>query len=218
MDFGSMLGNSFEYAKEAIWGKWGKWILLIISSIIFPLIMGYMMEIYRGKNPAPELEQWGKLFVDGLKLFIAHLIYSIPLIIVALIFFGGSFAMIAEGKGSDALMGAGIGVMFVGLLILVILGIVIGLISLFGGIRLARTEKFGEAFNISAIMGHIGSIGWLNYIIALIIIYIIVGVITFVLGLIPSIGGIICLLITPLLSIWTARYVTMIYDSASAPE
>ena len=47
-----MLGDSIEYAKDAVWGKWVRWILLVISTIIFPLILGYMMEVYRGKKPA----------------------------------------------------------------------------------------------------------------------------------------------------------------------
>jgi len=212
-----MLGNSYEYTKESIWEKWMKWLLLIICSIISPLIMGYMMEIYRGKDPAPELENWGKLFVDGIKLFIVELIYSIPLILVALIFFGGSIALMAGGQGSDALMGAGIGMMLLGLIIFIILAIAIGLIAVFGGIRFARTDSFGEAFNISAIMAHIGAIGWLDYIIALIIVYIVVGVINIVLGMIPYIGWILSLLIMPVISIFVARYVTQIYDSASAP-
>ncbi|EJG07411.1 hypothetical protein Metli_1460 [Methanofollis liminatans DSM 4140] len=217
MDYGSMLGNAFEYAKEAVMGKWVKWILLIISSIIFPLIMGYMMEIYRGKDPAPELENWGKLFIDGIKLFIVELIYAIPLILVAMIFFGGSIALMAGGQGSDALMGAGIGMMLIGLIIFIILAIAIGLIAIFGGIRFARTDSFGEAFNIRAIMAHIGSIGWLDYIIALIIIYVVVGVINIVLGMIPLIGWLISLVIMPVLSIFAARYMTQIYESASAP-
>ncbi|WP_369425765.1 DUF4013 domain-containing protein, partial [Methanothrix sp.] len=66
-----------------------RWLLLIICCIIFPLFMGYTMEVMRGKKPAPELENWGKLFIDGLKLFIAGLIYAIPVIILAIIFIGG---------------------------------------------------------------------------------------------------------------------------------
>lgn len=214
MDYGSMLGNSFEYTKEALMGKWVKWILLIISSIIFPLIMGYMMEIYRGKDPAPELENWGKLFIDGIKLFIVQLVYAIPLILVALIFFGGSVAMMVGGGGSDAMIGAGVGMMLIGMIIFVILAIAISLIALFGGIRLARTDSFGEAFNFSEIMAHIGRIGWLDYIIALIIVYVVIMVINFVLGIIPVIGWILSLVFMPVFSILVARYVTLIYESA----
>jgi len=28
MDYGNMLGESFSYAKDAVWGKWFQWILL----------------------------------------------------------------------------------------------------------------------------------------------------------------------------------------------
>ena len=31
MDYGSMVGESFEYAKEAVVGKWNKWLMLIIE-------------------------------------------------------------------------------------------------------------------------------------------------------------------------------------------
>ncbi|WP_235855613.1 DUF4013 domain-containing protein [Methanofollis fontis] len=194
-----------------------KWVLLIICSIIFPLIMGYMMEIYRGKDPAPELENWGKLFIDGLKLFIAELIYAIPLIIVALIFFGGAFAVAMSGGGSDAVIGAAFGTALIGLLIIIVLSIIIGLIAIFGGIRLARTGAFGEAFNISAIMAHIGSIGWVDYIIAVIVLYVVLFVVSLVFGIIPFIGWLLSIIITPAFSILAARYVTMIYDSAPAP-
>jgi len=58
MDYGNMLGDSFSYAKDAVWGKWVQWILLAISTIIFPLIMGYVVRIYSGVKPAPEPGNW----------------------------------------------------------------------------------------------------------------------------------------------------------------
>lgn len=77
MELASMLGDSFEYTKEALVGKWGKWLLLFIISII-PIVnfilLGYVMEIYRGARTAPELEEYGRLFVDGFKLFIVELV------------------------------------------------------------------------------------------------------------------------------------------------
>jgi hydrogenase/urease accessory protein HupE len=91
MDFGKMLQESFDYAKEAVWEKWMKWILLIVSGIIFPLMWGYILEIVRGKKPAPELQNWVKLFVDGLKLLVIIIIYAIPVLIVLAIF--GGFAL-----------------------------------------------------------------------------------------------------------------------------
>ncbi|MEM0316329.1 MAG: DUF4013 domain-containing protein, partial [Archaeoglobaceae archaeon] len=70
MNYAQMFEDSFEYVKDALWGKWIKWLLLIVCIIIFPLFFGYVMEILRGKKPSPELETWGKLFIDGLKFLV----------------------------------------------------------------------------------------------------------------------------------------------------
>jgi hypothetical protein len=58
MDIGKVLNDSLEYAKDAVWEKWARWLLLIVSSIIFPLILGYELEVYRGKKPAPDPSEW----------------------------------------------------------------------------------------------------------------------------------------------------------------
>lgn len=47
IDFSRMLGDSFEYTREALWERWNRWVILIISIIIFPLILGYLMQILR---------------------------------------------------------------------------------------------------------------------------------------------------------------------------
>lgn len=211
MDFGQMLADSYEYTREAVWGKWVKWILLIISCIIFPLIMGYGMEIMRGKKPAPELENWGKLFIDGIKLLIVGLIYAIPLIIIEFLLIGGS--MVALSSGDPTVMMAAIGGMIAGLLVVFIVAIIIALFATMGYIRFARTDQFGEAFNFNAILAHIGKIGWVSYIIALIIVYVVIGVIIFILMLIPVIGAIIQLILIPAFAIFTIRYITLLYDS-----
>ena len=37
-----------------------------------------------GANPAPDVDGWGSLYVDGLKLILIGLIYVIPVIIISL--------------------------------------------------------------------------------------------------------------------------------------
>src|SRR5512138_4945 len=167
MDFGIMLGDSFDYAKEGLMGQWVKWLLLIIISII-PIVnfimFGYLMEILRGARTAPELNDYGRLFVDGFKLFIVGLIYAIPLIVLYVILFGASLAMISSG--SDTAAAAGFGTMMIGMLLVFVLGLVIALFEVIGAVRLARTDSIGEAFDFSAILAHIGRIGWGPYVIA----------------------------------------------------
>jgi MFS family permease len=225
MEYGKMLGDSVEYAREAVWGKWTRWILLIVATIIFPLLLGYVMEIYRGTKPAPELEHWGKLFIDGLKLIVAWLIYMIPVIVVVLLFGGWAvFSAIQQVTMSGnpdyftsnpELIMPLIATFLVGLFIALVLALIIGIIATIGSIRMARKERFGEAFNFSGIFETIRTIGWGRYILALIVLFIVMMVFWFILAIImaiPYIGWLIYLVLIPLLSIFQARYLAMVYN------
>ena len=64
---------------------------------------------------------------------------------------------------------AAIGTMLVGLLVVFVLAIIIALFEMIGIVRFARTGSIGEAFNFSAILATIGKIGWVPYIIALVV-------------------------------------------------
>ena len=215
MDIGTMLGDSFEYTKDALVGKWMRWLILLIGTIIFPIILGYTLRVYRGERTPPDPQDWIAVFIDGLKLFIVELIWAIPVIIVGLLFFGGGIAMMASG--SDAATAAGVGTMLIGIPILLVVTLLVALFAAMGAVRFARTDSFGEAFNFSAILAHIGRIGWGTYIIALVVLIAVYFVISFVLGAIPVIGWLISIVIGPALSIFGARYVTLLYDSAPAP-
>jgi len=221
MDFGKTIGDSFEYAKEGLVGKWVNWLLLIISCIIFPLILGYTMRIFRGTPKAPELNEWGSMFIDGIKLFIVGLIYAIPLIIVALVVFGiaiftGIISMTAVGQGNPAAIAGLIMTSLFGAIILAIISIIIGLILATAIVRFARMDSFGEAFNFTAISNHIGKIGIGSYIIALIIMFIIIFIIESIIMMIPYIGMVLLLILYPAFVLFEARYLTLLYDSAGA--
>ncbi len=215
MGIGENLSESFEYTKEALIGKWVRWILLIIISII-PIVQfityGYTLRVMRGIKPAPELEDYVQLFIDGLLYFIIAVIWMIPAIIIGGILIGGS--LIALMSGSDALGMAGLAGMGFGLLVTFIVAILCGLFSTIGIVRFARMEKFGEAFAFGAIKDKIGEIGWGNYIIALIVMGIVVSVIYFVLMIIPIIGWLLMFIALPFLAIFSARYICNLYDSA----
>lgn len=212
MDFGNMLGDSFSYAKDAVWGKWFQWILLVISTIIFPLIMGYMVRIYSGVKPAPETDNWVGMFIDGIKLLIIGIIYAIPVFIVMALF------IIPAGMMSDPM--AALGTVGIGILIMIVVAIIISLIAAIGMIRFAQKDSMGQAFAFGAILEHIGKIGWGSYIIALIVLWIVgivFGFIVSILSMIPVLGWLIMLFLYPVWYIFTARYMTLIYESAAAP-
>jgi len=202
---------------------------LMIAAIIFCIIiavilcfpfMGYTLRIYRGDIPAPKVNEFGKLFSDGFRLFVVSIIYSIPLIIVGIITFGTFLltilvAMSTENPSQIAgtLFGMVAGVLFE-VLILIIVAIITGLLTATAYVRFARTNRIKEAFNFEAVFAHIGKIGWFNYIAALIIMGIIVGIIEIVFSVIPYIGSIILLILTPPIALFSARYLSLLYDTA----
>ena len=224
MDIKSALNDSFVYAKESVWGQWKRWIILTIMSVIFPFILGYIMEIYRGRTSPPEPENWGQLFVDGIKLLVAAIIYAIPLIIIAIAAFlpVGMKIMEKVSAGGEFIFNPSELVPFIlpvfgGLILAFIVGIVIALISSIGIIRMARIGNFSEAFNFSGILETIRSIGWGSYILALIVLWVVVFVISIIfalIGEIPYIGWLIGLFIGVPLTVFEARYMTRVYESA----
>lgn len=218
MEIGKTIGDSFEYAKEGLVGKWAKWVLLIISCIIFPLAMGYVMRVYRGVKPSPELNEWGGMFIDGIKLFIVAIIYAIPIIIVEFAVIGSAgvafLATLSNPMADPSAVMALIGAVLFGVIILILVAIIIELIAIIGMIRFARTNSFGQAFNFGAIFNTIGRIGIVSYIVALIVLGIIVGIIEVICWLIPYIGIVILFIILPFLVLFSARYITLLYESA----
>jgi hypothetical protein len=218
MDYGSMVGESFEYSKEAVVGKWNKWVMLIIATILLGLpLMGYVMKVLRGEKPAPEVEDWGTLFIDGIKYLIVGIIYAIPIIIVEVILMGVGFAGLMTGDPTAAM--AAVGAMLIGLLVILILAIIIGIFATIGIVRFARTGSIGEAFNFSAILATIGKIGWVPYIIALIVLGVcgvIFGIVVAILMMIPILGILLYLCLISPWALFVARYVCQLYDSAGA--
>jgi len=215
MDYGNMVGEAFGYAKEGLVGKWMKWILLLIATILLTLpLMGYSLKILRGEKPSPEVEGWGTLFIDGIKYLIICLIYAIPVFIILAVTMAPVLAAAMTGD-SNAVM-AGLGGFLLGLVLLVIVAIIIGLFEFIGIVRFARTGSMGEAFNFSAILATIGKIGWVNYILALIIMGIILVIIETICSLIPVVGMLLLFILMPFLTIFQARYTCMVYDSAGS--
>ena len=213
MDYGKMLGEAFEYAQEGLVGKWMKWLLLLVATILLSLpLLGYALKVLRGEKPSPEVNDWGTLFIDGIKYAVIVIIYAIPLIIIAAV--AAAPLVLAVITGNQAAFLAAIGSFLVGLLVLVIVAIIIALFVCFGVIRFARTGSMGEAFNFSAILATIGRIGWVSYILALIILFIIIGIGEAILSAIPFIGQLLLFLITPFIVLFEARYMCQLYDSA----
>jgi hypothetical protein len=238
MDYENMLKDSFAYTKEGIFDKINRWVLLIIGTIILTIpLLGYVAKIFRAEKPAPEVQNWGSLFVDGIKLLIVEIVYFIPVMILwAIMMFvlGSSVSPAANPYGAygmtpmTGMAGAGA----FGILIFLV-EIVIAILLPVALIRFARSGNFNDAFDFHAIFDKIGKIGWVSYIIALIIgglvvgiplfiiMFIISAIIMAVMGLsalmvLPVIMVIIYLILAPLIAVFMGRYMTLVFDSVTA--
>lgn len=218
MDYRSMVAESFEYAKEAVVGKWYTWLMLIIATILLGIpLAGYTLKILRGEDPAPEVDDWGTLFIDGIRYLIIMCIYMIPSMIVLFFIVGVSTFSIVSTNPTAAMAVTG-SVLF-GLLLFAVIALVTLFFTIIGAVRFARTRNLGEAFNFNAILAAIHRIGWVPYIIAILVmtvIEIIIGIIVTILMMIPIIGFLIYLCLLAPIALFFARYVCLLYDSAGA--
>jgi hypothetical protein len=230
MDYGTVISRSFEYTKDALVGKWMQWVILAVLSLIqavtlslIPLLNGYIVRVLAGKTPAPEVDDWVGLFVDGWKLNIITLVYMLPAIIVFLIFGGlGAIGMFASGAadGDPTAMGAAVLSLIGGFLLAGIIAIILAFIALLAILRFAHTGSLGEAFHFSAILEHIGRLGWGTWIIAVIVLLIVAVIYGFVVGIIstiPILGGIIAAFLNVAFALFYARYLALAYEEAPAP-
>lgn len=221
----SIFEKAFAYTKDGFLGSWMRWLLLLIcvfiQSITFslvPLFNGYLLRVAGTNESAPDVNGWVKLFIDGWKVFIVELIYMIPVIILAFVF--GFMALIPEmmvvtsggTPNLELLFG-----MVVGLAIVFLVSILITLFLFMGLVRLGQTGKLGEAFNFGAINEAINTgVGWLGYIGYCILLWIIIIIYAIVIGLlsiIPIVGFILGLIVTPLVSVFAVSYLRNIYNA-----
>ncbi|MGB9838519.1 DUF4013 domain-containing protein [Methanothermobacter sp.] len=203
MDIGEIVNDAIRYPSS----DWKKVIILgvlmIASVLIIPLflVMGYGFRALKasiaGFDELPEFDEWGEMFVDGLKVFVVQIAYMIvPLIIIFAGTFG-SLAMVSPTGIPDTTSFTGLlgGTVIIG----VILAIILGLIETIAIAHMAYNDsELGAAFRFSEILDVISQIGWIDYIIWYIVVGLIAAVIAFIAGLlnvIPIIGTIIAVLI-----------------------
>lgn len=205
MDIGEIVNDAIRYPSS----DWKKVIILgvlmIASVVIIPifLVMGYGFRALKasiaGFDELPEFDEWGEMFVDGLKVFVVQIAYMIvPLIII----FAGTFgspAMISPDTGMITNPTAFTGLLGGTVIIGVILAIILGLIETIAIAHMAYNDsELGAAFRFGEILDVISQIGWIDYIIWYIVVGLIAAVIAFIAGLlnsIPIIGTLIALLI-----------------------
>lgn len=212
MGITDMLKDSYEYTKEALIPNWGRWIALMVCTII-PIVnfiaIGYGVRVMKSEPEVPTLDGIGKLFIDGLLLFIISIVYVLPAIVVGLIFVVGSIEAIVRGSFTGFIAGAGFGI-----ILMIILALIFGMLSVMASVRFAREGRFGAAFEFGEVIRAVKSYGWLNLFVALLAMWIIICLIIVILQMIPIVGWILLFILLPAFTIVQYRYYALIYDQA----
>lgn len=211
-------GENFNWAALP-WAQVGFLILLGILLSFF--LSGYTVRIYRGTKPAPDFDRWAGLFVDGIKLAVVWFLWILPLFVVlaAIAAFALVFYVASPGAAPEWVF-----LVIVLLLLLVefVLLVFVVLFGILGAVRFARTGSIREGIHASAILQTIRTIGWVSYLVSLIVIAVvcvIYAIITGVLSVVPFIGWVLVMVVAPFFSILIARYFTLVYDQGeSKPE
>lgn len=222
MDLGKNLQSAFDYAKKMTEDA-GRWIILIILSII-PIInfitIGYAARVIKetpNSESPPKLEQYVDLWVKGLTVIIALLIYMIvPLIIFGfavasfvLAFVGGTGFPKGVPSSIWTLPMVGVGG------ILIIIGIIVtflfAILAVMGILHMIKKDEFGKAFAFSEIIEKIKKIGWGNYLLWLVIIFVI-NIVFGAIGNIPWIGWLITLILSPPFVVFLSRSAGLLYE------
>lgn len=204
--------TNFQW-DQVPWGQVA--ILLIAGTLLSFFLSGYVVRIYRGIKPAPDFDEWVGLFLDGFKVQILGLIWFLPVIIVvSAVLVLSIFGMASPGSGSMGLLL----VLLVALVLSMVLALIASLFIPMALIRFARTRSVSEGLRFSEISRHIGRIGWGQYIVALVVLFVVMlifALVTVVLSLVPFIGWVLNLIVTPLLTVFAARYYTLVYEQGT---
>ena len=202
--------------------------LSIIGFLVGLLVSGYILRIIKasltGVSEIPDFDSWPDMFIDGIKVLVVGIVYSIPAILIIVISVAAAAVVslgISELSNPSAavglLMGAGIGGIIAFLYLLIIIPMIAMAIA-----NMAYNDSIGAAFQFSEILNKIGSIGWGNLIIwyiVMIVLYfvmaIIGGIISGILGIISQIIGsvVLFLFIMPYIYMFVARSVGLEYNS-----
>jgi hypothetical protein len=239
MDIGDIVSDSMRYPTS----DWTKvvtlGVLILISFLIIPLFlaMGYTFRVIKaslvGIEELPSFDEWGEMLVDGIKVCVVYLVYSLPAIIIGVFSLISmwyslvSMAQITQLSGTTltpemvfSIFGgtAIAGFIIAGLYSLVIypiMAVAIGNMAYYDG-------EIGAAFKFSQIIETISQIGWVDLIIWYVVVILVGFAVIFIgsiIGIIPILGWIILIfLVYPYMYLFYARAVAWLYSSAFDPN
>jgi hypothetical protein len=129
-------------------------ILSLLGVLVVPtlLVFGYLVRVLRGTmhgdDRPPAFDEWGDLFVDGLKAFAITLAYGfVPAAVGTAVVAGGilSFTVVAGGGNGAAAGGLGLAVVIVGSLLALALGLAAAYVVPAATAAFAATDRLRAA-------------------------------------------------------------------------
>ncbi|MBV0900587.1 DUF4013 domain-containing protein [Haloarcula salina] len=130
-------------------------VLTLLGVFFIPIlpVYGYIVrainERVAGATQPPEFDDWGDLFVDGIKAWVIGAVYMLIPGIVAAVVVGGS--LISIMTGTRAGVGAGMAGLLGGLLISAVLSLVFGYVAVAAVVHFSVTGDLSAAFDIGTL-------------------------------------------------------------------
>lgn len=158
-----MLGAALDFPRQT--DDWVRnvligGLLLVLSFLFVPvlLVYGYMARVLRasssGDLEAPDFDEWGDLFVEGLSMFGVAVVYTlVPVVLTGFVaaFVGVLTLDLENGGGSAGVLG-----LLAALVVLVVWVLALYLLPA-GVTNAARERSFGAAFDLDVLRTAAGS-------------------------------------------------------------
>jgi len=213
------LTDSIDYTK-LLFTDLGRLLILIILDII-PIVnlivVGYFSRVIKeppDSKELPPLENYFALWVQGLKILVATIIYMIIPIALIIPFVVLTVLLWVAFPGLPVVSWlVAIPMLLIGLL----LAFFVAIILVIAIVNMVKKDSFGKAFAIGEILGIVGRVGWGTYILWLLVLFI-CALIVAAIGSIPAIGWILSLVIGPIFGVFVARSASLTYSEGVTPE
>ena len=168
-------------------------------------VNGYSLEVLRNTEhgqdvPLPKWDDLGKHFIEGLKLFVAQLVYSIPMLAVIFVMMvmslGYGWSMGHFSTSARNTMDSGFAIVaFTLSCVCVLYGLLIAFLTPAMYVQVARTGTIGSAFHLNEMLSLIQhNVG--DYIVVVLmplLVGIVIGVVFSIISVIPFVG--LCLMV-----------------------
>jgi hypothetical protein len=207
------LTDSIEYTK-LLFADIGRLLILVILDVI-PIVnfvvwgyLGNVIKEPRDSNQLPPLENYFELWIQGLKIFVAAIVFMLIPILLAIPFI--SVIVLASWISVPFVATVGWAVAILLLLVGMLLAFFLAIVLAMAIVNMIKKGSFGSAFAIGEIFNIIGKIGWGTYILWLVVIFVCALIVSGI-GSIPVIGWILSLLIAPIFGVFIARSASLVY-------